>query len=327
MSTPPRHLAPEPAPSNALDRTDRHRRRRDRLFPRSSRATPDRRRHARRVRRLDRDQRDARGRGSRHPSGGRLRPAGTHGAAGAFPFRAGRSSSPAARAASAPRCAERLAATGLQCRRLVAPPARTRSSVARPRAGRPCRHSALDRPSTAFSSATRTFPSSSTMPGSPSARPSRRATRQRSTRRRGPDRRQSAGTDPHLPASLRAASRREERDDRQQHQRARRRADAVPIRSIARRRRAFAPSPIRCAIRRRRRAAGSSDRDPAAVVEIADDREVPSGRMPVGQGGRPDHGGMAKAEPEIWVGQTALLRRLVGVSPSLARTLLKKAAG
>ena len=37
--------------------------------------------------------------------------------------------------------------------------------------------------------------------------------------------------------------------------------------------------------------------------------------------------GMEKAEPEIWVGQAALLRRIAGVSPSLARTLLKKAAG
>ncbi|MEX6509097.1 SDR family NAD(P)-dependent oxidoreductase [Jiella sp. M17.18] len=37
--------------------------------------------------------------------------------------------------------------------------------------------------------------------------------------------------------------------------------------------------------------------------------------------------GIERAEPEIWVGQAAILKRLVSVSPGLARRLIKVAAG
>jgi uncharacterized oxidoreductase len=37
--------------------------------------------------------------------------------------------------------------------------------------------------------------------------------------------------------------------------------------------------------------------------------------------------GMERAEPEIWVGQAAILKRIVSVSPGLARRLIKAGAG
>jgi len=63
------------------------------------------------------------------------------------------------------------------------------------------------------------------------------------------------------------------------------------------------------------------------VVETPMTASVPRGRMPVDKAADRIMRGLARTEPEIWVGQTALLRRFVGLSPALARQLLKVATG
>lgn len=61
------------------------------------------------------------------------------------------------------------------------------------------------------------------------------------------------------------------------------------------------------------------------VVETPLNESFTGHRMPLDAAADRIVRGLGRAEPEIWVGQAALLRRLVGLSPALARQLLKVA--
>ncbi|MEF2550586.1 SDR family NAD(P)-dependent oxidoreductase [Aurantimonas sp. A2-1-M11] len=64
-----------------------------------------------------------------------------------------------------------------------------------------------------------------------------------------------------------------------------------------------------------------------AVVETPLNAGYAGRKMPVDKAVDRIMRGLAKAEPEIWVGQAALLRRIAGISPALARHILKVATG